>query len=166
MSSYIIPLFICIIIFACIKNRVPVYDTVVAGAEEGLMMVGRIIPTMVVILTAVSMLRASGALEAAEGILHPLLDKVGVPPEIVPMVLLRPVSGSGAFGILADNLSAYGADSRIGRLTSVIMGSTETTFYTIAVYFGATDIKDIKRAIPCAVIGDLVCVVLACILIK
>ena len=82
------------------------------------------------------------------------------------MVLLRPVSGSGAFGILADNLSAYGADSRIGRLTSVIMGSTETTFYTIAVYFGATDIKDIKRAIPCAVVGDLVCVVLACILIK
>lgn len=166
MSAYIVPFFIAVIIIFCLKNKVPVYDTVVAGAENGLVMLTKIVPTMVIILTAVSMLRASGALDTAIALLRPVFEKIKVPPEIIPMVLLRPVSGSGSFGILADTLSAYGADSRVGRLTSVIMGSTETTFYTLAVYFGATGMKNIKRAIPCAMIGDLVCIIAACIAVQ
>lgn len=166
MSAYIVPIFITTIIIFCLKNKVPVYDTIVDGAENGLLMLTKIVPTMVIILTAVAMLRASGALDTAITVLRPVFEKINVPPEIIPMVLLRPVSGSGSFGILTDTLSAYGADSRIGRLTSVIMGSTETTFYTLAVYFGATGMKNIKRAIPCAIIGDLVCIVFACITVR
>jgi len=165
LSAYIVPAFIAIIIIFCLKNKVPVYDTVVNGAENGLLMLKKILPTMIIILTAVSMLRASGALDSAITLLRPVFERLNIPPEIIPMVLLRPVSGSGSFALLTDTLSQYGADSRIGRLTSVIMGSTETTFYTIAVYFGATGMKNIKRAIPCAVIGDLVCIIIACIII-
>lgn len=166
LSVYIIPAFISAIIISCVKSKVPVYDSVIEGAEDGLKMLLKIIPTMVAIMTAVSMLRASGALEAAVGALSPLCKAANIPPEIVPMMLLRPISGSGAFGILADDLTVYGPDSRIGNLASVIMGSTETTFYTLAVYFGSTNVKDIKRAVPCAVLGDVVGAAIACLIVK
>ena len=166
MTVYIIPVFICLILASCIKKRVPVYDTVVKGADDGLKTLTRILPTMVVILTAVSMLRESGALEFFIKYTGPLFEKAGIPAEVVSMVLLRPVSGSGAFGLLADNITTYGPDSRVGMLSSVIMGSTETTFYTLAVYFGSAGMKDVKRVLPCALIGDAVCVITACLLIR
>lgn len=166
VSTYIIPVFIMIIIISCFKNKTNVYNAVVSGAEAGLRMLVTILPTMVIILSAVSMLRASGILEAVVNLLAPVFNKIDVPSDIIPMVLLRPVSGSGSFGLLSDYLSSYGPDSRIGLLTSIIMGSTETTFYTIAVYYAGTGIKDLRRVIPCALFGDLVSIVMACIIIR
>lgn len=166
MSQYIIPIFILIIIISCFIKRVNVYESVTKGGEDGLKMLIHILPTMVVMLTAVSMLRASGLLGAIVSLLEPVMRKTGVPAEIIPMVLLRPVSGSGSFGLLTDYLNTYGADSLIGRLTSVIMGSTETTFYTIAVYYAGTGIKDVRKVIPCAVVGDLVGVIMACLIVR
>ena len=165
-SIYIIPAFIFIIMVACFKNKINVYESVLSGAETGLKTLITILPTMIIILSAVSMLRASGVLDCVVGLLSPLFYKVKLPPEIIPMMLLRPVSGSGSFGLLSDYLLQYGPDSLIGRLTSVIMGSTETTFYTIAVYFAGTGIKDVKKVIPCALFADFVSMILACIIIK
>ena len=166
MEKFIIPLFILIILISCIKSKIPVYTCVTRGAEDGLKMIFKLIPTMVVILSAVSMFRASGALEAIVSLMSPIFRRLDVPPEIIPMIVMRPISGSGAFGILSDTLSAYGADGSIGRLTSVIMGSTETTFYTLAVYFGAAGIKNAKRVLPCALIGDISGIIAACLVIK
>ena len=166
MSSYIIPCFILIIIISCFVKRINVYEAVTEGGEEGLRMLLHIFPTLIIMLTAVSMLRESGILTAIVSFIEPLMKKTGVPAEIVPMVLLRPVSGSGSFGLLTDYFNTYGADSLIGRLTSVIMGSTETTFYTIAVYYAGTGIKDVRKVIPCAVVGDLVGVIMACLIVK
>ena len=166
MEKYITPVFILIILFSCIKNKTPVYSSVIQGADDGLKMIFNLIPTMVVILSSVAMLRASGALDAAVGVVSPIFNFFNAPPEIIPMVIMRPISGSGSLGILSDMLGAYGADSRIGMLASVIMGSTETTFYTLAVYFGTAGIKNSKRVIPCAVIGDIAGVMAACLIIK
>jgi len=166
MGKYIIPGFICIIIISCLKNKVPVYNTVISGADDGLKTVLKIVPTMIVILTAVSMFRASGALDYVVRLMSPLFEKMNIPSELIPMIVLRPISGSGAMGLLTDSFSAYGPDSRIGMISGVIMGSTETTFYTMAVYFGAVGIKDVKKVLPCALIGDAVCVIVACLLIK
>ena len=112
------------------------------------------------------MLKESGALEFFISILTPLTKVFNIPKDVMPMILLRPVSGSGAFGVLSDTLARCGVDSRAGLLASVIMGSTETTFYTMAVYFGVTKVKKVGRAIPCAVIGDIVGVIVALMLIK
>ena len=166
IENYIIPAFIVIIIFSCFKNKVNIYDAVIAGAESGIMTIKTILPTMIIILTAVYMLRASGLLDALITLFEPIFIRIGVPAEILPMVLLRPVSGSGSFGLLTDYYTSFGVDSRIGRLVSVIMGSTETTFYTIAVYYSGTGIKNLKRVIPCALVGDLVCIIAACITVK
>ncbi len=166
MTEYITPVIISLIIIACFYKKVPLYDAVTKGAEDGLKIVAGILPTMIVILSAISMMNASGVLDFLIRKLSPVTDFFNIPKAVMPMILLRPVSGSGAFGILSDILSRFGADSRSGRLASVIMGSTETTFYTMAVYFGATGVKNIKRALPCAIIGDIVGVIVAILLIN
>lgn len=166
MTEYITPLIIGLIIVVCFFKKVPLYDAVTAGASDGLKIVAGILPTMIIILSAISMLNASGVLNFFISKLAPVTDFFNIPREVMPMILLRPVSGSGAFGILSDILSRFGADSRSGKLASVIMGSTETTFYTMAVYFGATKVKNIKRALPCAVIGDITGVIVALMLIR
>ena len=166
MTEYITPLIISIIIIVCFFKKVPLYEAVTKGAEDGMKIVAGILPTMIVILSAISMLNASGVLSFFITKLSPVTDFFNIPREVMPMILLRPVSGSGAFGILSDILSRFGADTRSGNLASVIMGSTETTFYTMAVYFGGTKVKSIKRAIPCAVIGDIVGVITALLLIR
>ena len=166
MTEYITPLIISIIVIVCFFKKVPLYDAVTSGAGEGLKIVAGILPTMIVILSAISMLNTSGVLSFLISKLSPVTDFFNIPREVMPMILLRPVSGSGAFGILSDILSRFGADSRSGNLASVIMGSTETTFYTMAVYFGATKVKSVKRAIPCALIGDIVGVIVALMLIR
>lgn len=132
-----------------------VYDGLLAGAREGLGVLLRIVPALVILLPAVYMLRASGALELAAGVLAPLLEGVGIPPETVGLMLVRPVSGSAALGVGAELIAAYGPDSLIGRTAAVMLGSTETTFYTIAVYFGAAGIVKTRYAVPAALCADL-----------
>jgi spore maturation protein SpmB len=133
---------------------VRVYESLVAGAREGFDVAIRIIPYLVAILVAVGMFQASGALDLLISVVSPLTGPLGLPGEALPMALLRPLSGSGAFGIMAHAIETYGADSYIGNLVSTLQGSTETTFYVLAVYFGAVGIKNTRHALPACLIAD------------
>lgn len=133
---------------------VEVFDAMLDGVKDGLGVCLRIFPSLLALLTAVYMLRASGALEALTALLSPLMTLLGIPPETAPLVLLRPVSGSGALAVGSELIASYGADSLIGRTAAVMLGSTETTFYVIAVYFGAAGIKRTRYAVPAALCAD------------
>lgn len=150
-----VPLIIAFVALYGIWRRVDVYDAIMHGAGDGLGVLLRIVPALIGLLTAVYMLRASGALELATQALGPFLVKLGIPPETVGLLLVRPVSGSAALGVGAELISTYGPDSVIGRTAAVMLGSTETTFYTIAVYFGAAGIAKTRYAVPAALCADL-----------
>ena len=135
-------------------RRVDVYDALCAGAGDGLKILLRMVPALVALLTAVSMLRASGALELAARVLEPALTGLGIPPETAPLMLIRPVSGSGALAVASELMAAHGPDSTVGRVAAVMMGSTETTFYTIAVYFGSAGIVRTRHTVPAALAAD------------
>lgn len=153
--NMLVPLIIGAVALYGMLRRVDVYDALVHGAGDGLGVLIRIVPPLIGLLTAVYMLRASGALELAGQALAPVLERLGIPPETIALLLVRPVSGSAALGVGADLISTYGPDSLVGRTTAVMMGSTETTFYTIAVYFGAAGIVKTRYAVPAALCADL-----------
>ena len=132
-----------------------VFEAMLDGIKDGLGVLLRICPSLVALLTAVYMLRASGALEALTALLSPLLTLLGIPPETAPLMLLRPVSSSGALAAATELIGQYGPDSYIGRTAAVMLGSTETTFYVIAVYFGAAGIKRTRWAVPAALCADI-----------
>ena len=155
LSSLLIPTLLAAVALFGLGKRVDVYGALTHGAEEGLTVMLRIIPALVGLLTAVSMFRASGAMEWLSGLCAPLLEWLGVPPEPVPLMLVRPVSGSGALAVATDLLTTHGPDSYIGRVAAVMLGSTETTFYTIAVYFGSAGIHRTRHTVPAAITADL-----------
>ena len=155
LLTMLVPFLIMAVALWGAVRRVDVYDALVTGAGEGLGVLIKIVPPLVGLLTAVYMLRASGALELAAAALAPLLRVLGIPPETVGLLLVRPVSGSAALGVGAELISTYGPDSTIGRTAAVMLGSTETTFYTIAVYFGAAGITRTRHAVPAALCADL-----------
>ena len=134
---------------------VDVYGALLQGAAEGLQILLSILPALVTLLTAVAMLRASGAMELLAAVLAPVMDRLGIPAEAVPLMLVRPISGSAALGVGSELINAYGPDSSVGRTAAVMLGSTETTFYTIAVYFGAAGIRRTRYAVPAALCADL-----------
>ena len=134
-------------------RRVDVYGALVQGAGQGLETLTRIAPALICLLTAVSMVRASG-LQALASWLAPVLGWLGLPPELLPLMLVRPISGSAALGVGADLINTYGPDSDLGRMAAVMLGSTETTFYTIAVYFSAAGITRTRYALPAALCAD------------
>ena len=157
LSPWIMPgLMAGFLIFGAAR-RVRVYEVFVEGAKEGFQVAVRIIPYLVAILAAVGMLRASGAMEAMVRVLGPWTSKVGLPAEALPMALIRPLSGSGAFAVLASILNdpAIGPDSYTGCLVSTLQGSTETTFYVLAVYFGAVQVRRIRYALAAGLAADL-----------
>lgn len=153
--QYIIPVLILLIIIMALFHKLPVYETFIGGAEDGLKIIFGIFPSLLAVITAASMLRASGAIDLITGFLSPVTDLLRIPKEVMPLALIRPVSGSGALGLLTDILKTCGADTNAGLLASVIMGSTETTFYCLCVYFAKTKVKYTMRAVPCAVLGDI-----------
>ena len=155
LFTMVVPLTISGVALYGVGRRVDVYSALIHGAEEGLETLRRIVPALVGLLTAVSMLRASGALDLAARLLAPLLDRVGVPSELLPLMLVRPISGSAALGVGAELIGTYGPDSYLGRVAAVMLGSTETTFYTIAVYFGAVGVTRTRYALPAALCADL-----------
>ncbi len=155
LFTMIVPLTICGVALYGAARRVDVYGALAQGAGSGLETLVRIVPALVGLMTAVYMLRASGALELAAGALAPLMERVGLSPELLPLMLVRPISGSAALGVGAELISAYGPDSRLGRTAAVMLGSTETTFYTVAVYFGAVGITRTRYAVPAALCADL-----------
>ncbi len=154
MGDYLIPLLLAVISVAALRKKENAYDILVSGAADGFRMLKTIAPSLLVLLSAVGMLRASGALEAAAGVLSPALEFLGIPPETVLLMLVRPISGSAALAIGAELIASHGPDSLVGRTAAVMLGSTETTFYTISVYFGANGIQKTRYAVPAALIAD------------
>lgn len=136
-------------------RKVDLWGALVQGAGDGLGVLLRIVPALIGLMTAVYMLRASGALELAGQALEPLLRAVGIPSEVIGLLLVRPVSGSAALGVGAELINTFGPDSLVGRTAAVMLGSTETTFYTIAVYFGAAGVARTRYAVPAALCADV-----------
>lgn len=155
MSALLIPLILAATALYAAAKRVDVYSALADGAKDGLGILLRIFPNLVALLTAVAMLRASGAFDLLARALGPALGWLGIPAETLPLMLVRPFSGSGALGVGAELIQTYGPDSTIGRTAAVMLGSTETTFYTVAVYFGAVGVKKSRYAIPAALIADV-----------
>lgn len=161
ISVFAVPIAIAgIIIFGLLKN-VNVYSAFLEGAKEGLNIGIGIIPPVLGLLAALGMFRASGALELIICAIRPLTDFLKIPPELVPFALMRPVSGGASLAMATDIFQNYGTDSLVGRATAVMMGSTETTFYTLAVYFGATKASDTRHTLKCALTADVVGIVLS-----
>ena len=155
LSAYVIPVLLASVAVYGMGRHVDVYSALTHGAEEGLTVLLRVVPALVGLLTAVSMFRVSGAMEWLSGLFAPVLELLGVPPETAPLMLVRPVSGSGALAVATDLMAAHGPDSYIGRVAAVMLGSTETTFYTIAVYFGSAGIHKTRHTVPAALAADL-----------
>ena len=140
---------------------VDVFSALTDGMRDGLKTLLRIFPSLLALLPAIAMVRASGLLDAVTGLLSPVLAVLGIPEQLAPLLLLRPLSGSGAMAAATDLIGQYGADSLLGRTAAVMLGSTETTFYVLAVYFGAADIQKGRRILPAALLADLVGFVMA-----
>lgn len=155
ISTWAIPLLLFAIPVLAFSKKIKVYETFVDGAKEGFEVAVKIIPYLVAILVAIGMFRASGAMDLFIRLISPLTDLIGMPAEALPAALMRPLSGSGSLGIATELMVQHGPDSFIGRLVSTFFGSTETTFYVIAVYFGAVGVKKTRHAIPGGLIGDL-----------
>ena len=155
VMELIIPLILCLVSVLALGRRVDVYEALTDGAGQGLLLLKTIAPALVILLAGVHMLRASGALDALAQLLSPVFRLFGIPPETAPLVLIRPISGSAALAVGADLIAAYGPDSLVGRTAAVMLGSTETTFYTISVYFGAAGIRKTRYAVPAALAADL-----------
>ncbi|QDI89912.1 spore maturation protein [Salicibibacter halophilus] len=155
ISMYIIPLLLFVILASAIIKQVPAYETFIEGAKDGFQMAISIIPYLVAMLVAISVFRASGALDfLLEGI-RPVLALIGVPTEIVPLAVMRPLSGTGALGVMSDLLDVHGPDSFIGRLASTMQGSTDTTLYVLTVYFGAVGIRKIGDSLKVGLLADI-----------
>ena len=156
VTELVVPLILSAVAVYGIWKRVDIYGALVEGAGEGLRVLVRIAPMLVCLLTAVYMLRASGTIEMLGAMLAPFLELVGLPGELLPLMLVRPVSGSAALGVGAELIHTYGPDSQLGRMAAVMLGSTETTLYTAAVYFGSVGVSRSRYAIPAALCADVV----------
>lgn len=153
-SFWMLPAIVAAFVLYGWVRRVRVYDALVQGAKQGFDVALRIIPYLVAILVAVGMFRAAGGIDALVGTLGPITGLIGLPAEVLPVALLRPLSGSGALGVASETLTAYGPDSLIGYMASTIYGSTETTFYTLAVYFGAISVRQTRHTLPACLLAD------------
>jgi spore maturation protein B len=160
IKSIIAIIILAIVVYGMFKG-VKVYECFVEGAKDGLSICLRIFPYLLAMLVAIAVFRESKALDYFITIVKPVVKLIGLPPEVVPLVLVKPLSGSGALGVLSDILIKHGPDSFIGRLSSVIMGTTETIFYTLTVYFGAVNVKKIRHTLWAAVLADITAVIMA-----
>ena len=161
LSFFVIPLILVGFPLYGLYKRVPVYESFVEGAKEGFQVAVRIIPYLVAILFAIAMFRASGAMDALVAVLDPILSRIGFPGEVVPMAIIRPLTGSGSAALVVDMINQYGEDSILVKMAAVMFGSTETTFYVIAVYFGAINIKKTRHALPAGLTADLAAMLIA-----
>ena len=157
----IVPVLLAATAVYALSKKVDVYGALTAGAGEGLSVTIRILPALVGLLAAVYMFRASGAMDWFAQLLSPVLEVLGIPPETAALLLVRPVSGSGALAVGSQIMEQYGPDSAVGRTAAVMLGCSETTFYTVAVYFGAAGIRRIRYTIPAALTADLAAFVAA-----
>ncbi len=166
MSVYIIPVLFIALFMYCYIKKVNTYDTFVKGAKKAIPLVVDIFPFIATIMIAVALLRASGITSILAGLLSPAFNLLGIPSELIELVLLRPFTGAGSYGLLEDVLVRYGPDSYISRCACVILGCSETIFYVATVYFSQTKVKKLLYAIPVALLCALVGSVVACLLCK
>jgi spore maturation protein B len=161
ISLWAIPVLLVAIPLVGMIRKIKVYDVFIEGAKEGFQIAVKIIPFLVGILVAIGMFRGSGAMDLLTNALRPAMDAVHFPPEIFPLAVLRPLSGSGSLALATDIIKRYGPDSLIARIAATMYGSSETLFYVLAVYFGAVGVKRTRHAIPSALVGDLVAAIVA-----
>lgn len=161
VSAIAIPLLVLAIVGHGWYKKVKVYEVFTEGAKEGFNVAVRIIPFLVAILVAIGSFRSSGALDLLTGLLAPLTSWIGMPGEVIPMALMRPLSGSGAIGVVSELINTYGVDSLPARMAAIMEGSTETTFYILAVYFGSVGVTKTRHALPAALTADLAGIIAA-----
>ena len=166
LSVFVIPLILVGFPLYGLYKRVPVYESFVEGAKEGFAVAVRIIPYLVAILFAIAMFRESGAMDFLVSALSPVLAVIGFPAEVLPMAIVRPLTGSGSAGLVVDMISEYGEDSIFVKMAAVMFGSSETTFYVIAVYFGAVNIKRTRHAVAAGLTADLAAALIAVWLVR
>lgn len=166
MSDFVIPIFIALIMAAGLIKRVDVFSEFTDGAKENLKSAFDVLPALIALMTAIGMFKASGGLEIISSLIAPLTDFLGFPRECIPLALIRPVSGSGALAVFESILTEVSPDSFAGRVASVVIGSTETTFYTIAVYYGITKVKKTKHAIASSLAADLTGFILSALTVR
>lgn len=154
MTDYIVPFLLLICSVLALRKKENAYDALLEGAAEGLKLLVTLVPTLILLLTSITMLRASGAVEWISRLFSPLFSFFGIPPETAMLVLIRPFSGSAALAVGTELMTTYGPDSLIGRTAAIMLGSTETTFYAISVYFGSAGIRRTRYTIPAALIAD------------
>ena len=155
MIDYVVPGLMLIASLLALRRQEDTYSLLLSGAADGLKLLVSIVPALILLLTAVTMLRASGAIEIISAVFAPVFRFLGIPPETAMLVLVRPISGSAALAVGADLMAQYGVDSLIGRTAAIMLGSTETTFYTISVYFGAAGVRKTRYTVIAALIADL-----------
>lgn len=161
IAKFAVPVLIAAFVGMGLFKRVGVYDCFIEGAKDGLQSIVGILAPLVGLMVAIHMFRAAGVTELIADCLAPLLSKIGLPAEVLPLAILRPVSGSASIAVVTDIFKEFGPDSAAGRIASVMMGSTETTFYTVAVYFGAVGIKNTRHTIPSALAADFTGMIMA-----
>ena len=156
VTDYLVPVILFLTSALALRKKENAYDRMLEGAADGLKLMVSLVPALVLLLTSVHMLRASGAVELLSRVLAPVFSFFGIPPETAMLVLIRPISGSAALAVGTELMQQYGVDSQIGRTAAVMLGSTETTFYTVSVYFGAAGISKTRYAVPAALFADFV----------
>ena len=166
LSSFAVPVFILIILIYSICKKASPFNSFVSGAQEGLKTVLSVFPSLLALICAVELMNESGLCDYLSNVLSPLLSFLNVPKELSPLAIIRPISGSGSTAVVQSLMEKYSPDSFIGRCASVIASSTETTFYTIAVYFGATKVTKMRHTVFCALLADISCVVIGCLVCR
>lgn len=166
ISNLIIPVVIVVILSYGVKNDVDIYSEFIKGAVEGIKTAFKILPYLIAIFFAINIFRKSGAEEFIIRVISPLTSMIKFPPELLPLVIVRPLSGGGAYGVLKSIIDSYGVDSYIGRSAAVMMGSAETIFYTVAVYFGSIGVKDSRYTIKAALITHVAATITAIIICR
>lgn len=166
ISVYIIPVFIFVVLVVAMIKKLPMYELFVEGSKEGIDMAFKVLPFLLGMMVAIAILRSSGALDAMIHFIRPLLQFFGIPAEIVPLALIRPLSGTAALSMTAELTKTYGPDSFIGQLAATIQGSTDTTIYILTLYFGAVGIKKIRYALKVGLLTDLVGIIASILIVK
>ena len=166
ISTWAIPVVICLVAIYALVKKVPMYSSFTTGAKDGFSTAVMIIPYLVAMLCAIGMLRASGAMVAFCDLISPVTELIGCPGEVLPMAVMRSFTGGGATGMMTDLVTNYGTQSQIGRIASVALGSTETTFYIVAVYFGSVGVSNTRHSIVAGLLGDLASLIASCVVVN
>jgi spore maturation protein B len=165
ISTWLIPCFILLVLIVSTWKKVPTYELFVEGGKEGVKLAFSLLPFLLGMIVSISILRSSGALEAFVNLISPFLASVGIPPEIIPLAIVRPISGTAALGMTTELIATHGPDSFLGRLASTMQGSTDTTLYILTIYFGAVGIKKMRYALKVGLLADLIGIIASVIIV-